>query len=100
MHAHDPAAARPLVTPAYFKVVNRPGTWLRGGADIKLLDVSHGFNYGPIDGYRYSWWVGAGFVLSHQQGITPMEDGANSYGYILVRNSPSEGWRIGDEGLG
>jgi len=100
MHAHDPAAARSLLTPAWFKVVSRPGTWLRGGANIKLLHASRGFDYGPIDGYRHSWWVGAMFKLSKQRGIGPMEDGVNFYGYILVRNNPNEGWRIGDEGLG
>ena len=100
LHAHDPAAARPLLTPAWFKVVTGPGSWLEGGANIKLLRVSRGFDYGPIDGYRHSWWVGATFMLSKQRTPGPMLNGVNSYGYILVRNSPSEGWRIGDEGLG
>lgn len=49
--------------------------------------------------YRYSVHVFVDFTLTQREAQS-MADGPVVWGYVLVRNSPAERWRIADAGVG
>jgi hypothetical protein len=103
-NAHDFAAALKLVTPARAQILKRTvdGSFSPNFIRITSLHMSKPFSdsyEARLRHYRYAVDVPVSFDL-HQHQVVSMPNGAQPWGYILVRNSPSQRWLIADEGTG
>jgi len=103
LNAHDCGTAEALMTA---KAESQAASWCEDVANLKNVDVHDHFMERP-QGSGHSApkevaQVPVNFDLNwrlfHNDGS--MDEGATTWGYLLVRDSPDAPWRIFDQGVG
>jgi hypothetical protein len=97
LQTHDAAAARALTT-----APDKDDAWTADPptiSHVKIWDaVAEGTSGSAAQGHGQAVDVAVTFDV--EGGDASMEDGPTAWGYLLVRDSAADGWKIADQGVG
>jgi hypothetical protein len=103
VNAEDEAAGRVLSTPAFADADHAAADgWFANTLTIRDVHVGapqpvHGLQSNRD--HAHVVYVPVAFVLEQKKEVS-FRDGANAWGFVLVRDHPGERWRISEQGLG
>ena len=106
LNRHDVALASSMLTAEHLRTVkSEVGSWFTNIKTITALHVgtpvaeNTGGGGDLAAGYRQATRVPVTFTLQ-QKHADSMPNGVSDWGYLLVRNTDAQPWRIADEGMG